>query len=636
MSSDLPQPRIIDKTWAWVQKTQRTWQFLPPVDLRGAVDPPVVEAASGHILTVTLTLGPELSIPTGGHIILEIPATWDGHLGNCFRRNIRAVGNRDQIRPGYGAWTDAECSNPDVQLALAASYERISDLVDVVVQRGEIGPGDQVRIILGSDEGNLIQPQKHAQVAVLPVGVDLEGNGDYRRAAVHPMLEVIGAYPDRLRIFAPGSVQPDEPFTFRVLPVDIYSFNPGTGYRGEPMLASTEGLNVPARASVDTEADPRGVTCSATASEPGVHYITACDPATGIAGRSNPIGAGFYEDRMVYFGELHSQMWLSMGTGTTSEYFGWGRDVAGLDFCAPANHYNQRFEVTESIWQDLVHTCNAYDDPGRFATLIGYEWGGVSGSGHKNVYFRGDTGKFAYWYRREHADPDAFWGSLEGQDVLTVPHHSKYMGGADWSYRSDTFQRLVEICSNWGISETDGPRSVQAALAMGHRFGFVGGTDSHYGLANQGSYHVNDGNGLACVVAQELTRDALWQAMYDRRCYATTGDRILLDFTVDGQPMGSDLPVDLSSSTGRSFSMRVAGTAPIDVVEIVRNNRVVYEAHPRLEVWGGDWADDEPLSEVALQPTFPGDRPFVFYYLRIIQRNRQRAWSSPIWLTQEA
>ena len=147
---------------------------------------------------------------------------------------------------------------------------------------------------------------------------------------------------------------------------------------------------------------------------------------------------------------------------------------------------------------------------------------------------------------------------------------------------------------------------------------------------------MNDGNGLACVVAQELTRDALWQAMYDRRCYATTGDRILLDFTVDGQPMGSDLPVDLSSSTGRSFSMRVAGTAPIDVVEIVRNNRVVYEAHPRLEVWGGDWADDEPLSEVALQPTFPGDRPFVFYYLRIIQRNRQRAWSSPIWLTQEA
>jgi hypothetical protein len=34
------------------------------------------------------------------------------------------------------------------------------------------------------------------------------------------------------------------------------------------------------------------------------------------------------------------QMWHSVGTGTTNEFFKWGRDAAGLDFCAPANHYN--------------------------------------------------------------------------------------------------------------------------------------------------------------------------------------------------------------------------------------------------------------------------------------------------------
>ena len=121
-----------------------------------------------------------------------------------------------------------------------------------------------------------------------------------------------------------------------------------------------------------------------------------------------------------------------------------------------------------------------------------------------------------------------------------MPHHPKSMGGADWSFRNDRYQRLVEICSKWDIAEESGPRSVQTALAMGHRLGFVGGTDSHYGLANQGSYHVNDGNGLACVVAPKLTRAAIWQALYDRRCYATTGDRILLDFTSDDKPMGSD------------------------------------------------------------------------------------------------
>jgi hypothetical protein len=231
--------------------------------------------------------------------------------------------------------------------------------------------------------------------------------------------------------------------------------------------------------------------------------------------------------------------------------------------------------------------------------------------------------------------------------VLTIPHHTKFGSPTDWAYRNDRHQRLVEICSLWGISEAGGPHSVQAALAMGHRLGFVGGTDSHYGLANQGSYHVDDGNGLAGVVAPQLTRDAIWQALHQRRCYATTGDRILLDFRLhlhpsrahdEAYPMGTDIPVDLSESGARTFTIRVAGTQALDRVEILRNNRVVFTAPfptgAATEDWDGQWMDDAPLRSLAFAPTFPGDRPFVFYYLRVHQRNRQIAWSSPIWLTQ--
>ena len=176
---------------------------------------------------------------------------------------------------------------------------------------------------------------------------------------------------------------------------------------------------------------------------------------------------------------------------------------------------------------------------------------------------------------------------------------------------------------------------MQSALAMGHRIGLVGGTDSHYGLANQGSYHVNDGNGLACVIAPKLTRDAIWQALYDRRCYATTGDRILLHFDMNGHLMGTDLVADLADVEPRPFTMRVAGTAPVDEVAIVRNGEVVFSMQPRAEVWEGEWIDEEALSPIAFTPTFEGDSPFVYYYLRVTQRNRQQAWSSPIWLTQE-
>ena len=40
------------------------------------------------------------------------------------------------------------------------------------------------------------------------------------------------------------------------------------------------------------------------------------------------------------------------------------------------------------------------------------------------------------------------------------------------------------------------------------------------------------------------------------------------------------------------------------------------------------------MRPLALDPSFEYDRPFVFYYVRVTQANRQLAWSSPIWLTQ--
>lgn len=621
---------VFENTGDWMKKISRQWQFQPPADLHGSIEPGVVEAASGHTFVVTLKVGPKLIIPIGGHITMEVPATWDAYLGNCFRRGIQTVGNRKQIKAGYGAFTDIECSNPNVKLEMAASRGRILDLVDIVVTEGEIVAGDEIRIILGPPDSNLLQAQKYAQKTIFTVGVDLKGNQEYRRAMTHPTVEVIGTYPDRFRVFAPAVVKPDQDFNVKVLPVDIYSFNPATRYKGNVQIFSD--IHIPNTLDIDTEANPKGVAVTARASSPGPHFITVLDKNTGISGRSNPIVAGFLEDRNIYFGEMHSQMWHSMGTGTTAEFFEWGRDNAGLDFCAPANHYNWRFEVTNEIWQELVDTCNKFNDPGQFATMISYEWGGARGSGHKNVYYREDYGEFAYWYR-EHKGPEDLWESLKGRHVLTIPHHPKTW--MDWSYRNDEHQRLVEICSNWDIAEEAGPRSVQSALAMGHRLGFVGGTDSHYGLANQGSYHVNDGNGLACVMATELTRDAIWQTLYDRRCYATTGDRIVLDFNMNGQPMGTDIPVKLDQIGERNFSLHVIGTYRIDTVEIIRNNQVVFSVEPGRDVWAGEWTDTEPLSSIAFGPTFPNDSQFVYYYMRVTQGNRQKAWSSPIWLTDK-
>ena len=310
MASQALEPRIFEDTHDWFRRINREWQFRPPVDLTCTANPAEVEAASGHSFTFTCTLGPDLSLPAGAHITLEVRDTWDTHLGNCFRKGVRTVGNREQIQAGYGAWTDVTCSNPAVKLKHAASYGRIMDLVDVVVAEGKLQPRDEFCFILGPEDGCRLQAQKFAQVAIFPVGVDRTGNGEYRRAAVHPTVTVVGAYPDRFRVFAPATVVPNTPFNVRILPVDIYSFNPATGYEGSAVLATTPDLELPRSVDLDTDVHPGGVTLSATSTtDTGIHYITACDPNTGLAGCSNPVGVNFLDGQNIYFGELHSQMW---------------------------------------------------------------------------------------------------------------------------------------------------------------------------------------------------------------------------------------------------------------------------------------------------------------------------------------
>lgn len=77
-------------------------------------------------------------------------------------------------------------------------------------------------------------------------------------------------------------------------------------------------------------------------------------------------------------------------------------------------------------------------------------------------------------------------------------------------------------------------------------------------LERQASFFLT--GGLVAVHAKERTRDSIWQALFDRRVYGTSGDRILLWFDLmnageERAPMGSQLEFD---GTPR-FRVRAAG-----------------------------------------------------------------------------
>jgi hypothetical protein len=78
------------------------------------------------------------------------------------------------------------------------------------------------------------------------------------------------------------------------------------------------------------------------------------------------------------------------------------------------------------------------------------------------------------------------------------------------------------------------------------------------------------------ALASDFTREGIFEAIRARRTYALTGDRIELDFTVEGQPMGATL--DAGNRAEVRFAVR--GRDELDVVEVVQDGRIVHRAFP--------------------------------------------------------
>ena len=129
--------------------------------------------------------------------------------------------------------------------------------------------------------------------------------------------------------------------------------------------------------------------------------------------------------------------------------------------------------------------------------------------------------------------------------------------------------------------------------------------------------------GLTAVLAKELTREAILDALRRGRCYATTGPRFLLEFTVDGQQMGSELRVkkghvaEIYGSLGAATDwLRVEIVGPAGPVAVLTP-----------EPGEADVVDLEARTE-------PIDAP-VWYYLRGVTETGDMAWSSPVHVVPE-
>jgi hypothetical protein len=185
---------------------------------------------------------------------------------------------------------------------------------------------------------------------------------------------------------------------------------------------------------------------------------------------------------------------------------------------------------------------------------------------------------------------------------------------------------VVEVCSIHGNSEYLGapfciyrPQNgsfVRDALSRGYKLGIVAGGDTHNGHPGMGEPFAPTG-GVMAFYAEQLTRETLWNALKKRRVYGTSGDRIIVDFKINGHWMGET--VKEGQNTEREIYIKVFGTDRLKHVEIVKNNEQFKS-----------WEENRAWCEHVVKDIKRSAKR-DFYYLRVIQENGQMAWSSPIW-----
>ncbi len=372
-----------------------------------------------------------------------------------------------------------------------------------------------------------------------------------------------------------------------------------------------------------------------------------------------------YEELNLYWGDLHCHVREQRrnrtssgkpgadGPWTLDEIYAYGREVSRLDFVAITDH---DVELSPEEWSDTMAASERHTCPGKFIAFLGYEWSHIQGEpscqyGHRNVIYRRTEGPLLSCGDESYNTAPKLWRGLKDQvgvnNLIVIPHHPARAASSIWwnhDYWNSDLERLVEVYSLWGSSEKPGipyeirylaehsPTAhgeaeghfVQDGLVRGHRFGLVAGSESHDGRPGNPIYHgqyrcggeVCYHGGIQGTYSTDLGRNGLFDAFRARRCYGTTGVKIELMFSINGAPMGSELP----ASEIREIQVAVAGTNAVAKIDIVRNNEDVYWQFPSTDRYLFDWRDVRQISCAD------------YYYIRVTQKDGNMAWSSPIWV----
>jgi len=390
--------------------------------------------------------------------------------------------------------------------------------------------------------------------------------------------------------------------------------------------------------------------------EAGIYTIQLLNTSTKEFFRSAPIKCFPESKKNLFWGILHGESERIDSTENIESCLRHFRDEKALNFVATSSFESQE-ETSSDIWKMIVQNVAEFDETDRFNTFLGFQWDGIAGEeGVREIIYSKDNKPILRKKDPKYSSLKKTYKTLSPKELISIPSFT--MGkGFEYDFKDFTpeFERVVEIYNAWGSSEctkkegnlfpitTEGKNgiqespegSIQKALQRNCRFGFVAG-----GLDDRGIYadlyegdQVQYTPGLTAIIAPEHSRSALFEALYNRSCYATTGEKIILGLYLAGLPMGSEISTANKQGLmiNRHLSGYAAGTTKLKLIEIIRNGKVISTFEPKDYFYDFVYDDMTPIEKVAIDAK-DKKPPFVYYYLRVLQEDGHMAWSSPIWV----
>jgi hypothetical protein len=527
----------------------------------------------------------------------------------------------------------------------------------------ELKAGDSFTVVIGAPVGGHAKEAGNTAQKILQrrrtfmIFVDPKGKGHYEAPETFT-LDVRGGPLEKISIVAPSLVARNKRFDLTVRFEDSFGNLTNLAPPGTLIELSYQNLRenlnwklfVPETGFINLP--------NLYFNEPGIYQIQLKNLSTQESFTSAPIKCLAELPRQLYWGLLHGESERVDSTESIETCLRHFRDDCGFNFFA-TSPFDSEAETSAELWRSIAQNVAEFNEDERFSCLLGFQWVGASPEeGLRQIIYSKDNKPLLRMAEMKSNALSKIYRSHTPKDLISIPQFS--MGSDtvyDFSTWSAEYEKVVEIYNAWGSSETTadgscgnatpiahegkkgvGPNaegSIQKALERNCRFGFVaGGLDDRGVFAGffeggQIQYHP----GLTAILASAYTRDALFEALQKRSCYATTGEKMLVGINLAGSQMGQE--IDTKAKPGlyynRHITGYVAGTKPLTKVEIIRNGQVVHTVHAQQSHLDFAWDDAEDVRQFAYIPE-DGKPPFAYYYLRVTQEDGHMAWSSPVWI----